>query len=62
VTPEAPAQLRAKACAGDYQLSPGQTEIGWVNFELPDSVKVASIQWQIDDGLNGGSPATWTVG
>jgi hypothetical protein len=46
---------------GDFNVTPGATEVGWVAFEIPNSVKVASIQWNPNSGLGGGT-ATWTVG
>jgi hypothetical protein len=43
---------------GDYNLTPGQTSVGAVAFQVPDAVKVSSIQW---GGTFGSSAATWTV-
>jgi hypothetical protein len=43
---------------GDYNLTPGQTSVGAVAFQVPDGVKVSSIQW---GGTFGSSAATWTV-
>lgn len=42
---------------GVFSVSPGVTVKGWVSFELPEGVTVASIQW-----LTGRTTATWTVG
>jgi len=42
---------------GVFSVSPGVTVKGWVSFELPAGVTVASIQW-----LTGRTTATWTVG
>jgi len=42
---------------GDFSLTPGSTEVGWVTFELPDGVKVAQVQWN----AGGGSPVTWVI-
>ena len=44
--------------AGDFNLTPGQAEIGAVTFQVPTGVKAANVQWTI--GLNS-STATWTV-
>ena len=44
---------------GDFNVGPGQAVKGWVAFELPPGVSIASIQWS--PGL-GGQTATWTVG
>jgi hypothetical protein len=43
---------------GEYNLTPGQTSVGAVAFQVPDRVKVSSIQW---GGTFGSSAATWTV-
>ena len=43
--------------SGDFSLTPGSTEVGWVTFELPDGVKVAQVQWD----AGGGSPVTWVI-
>lgn len=43
---------------GEYSLTPGQTSVGAVAFQVPDGVKVSSIQW---GGAFGSSTATWTV-
>ena len=47
---------------GQFNTSPGSVSIGWVSFEVKDGVHVASIQWNIDDGMSGTAPGTWTVG
>lgn len=47
--------------SGDFNVAPGVTEIGWVAFEVPNSVTVASVQWNPSSGFGGGT-ATWTVG
>jgi hypothetical protein len=44
--------------AGEFNLSAGQSVTGWVSFELPSGVSVASVQWTA--GLDG-QAATWTV-
>lgn len=46
----------------DADTSPGSVAIGWVSFEVKDGVKVSSVQWDIDDGMTGTTPGTWTVG
>jgi hypothetical protein len=43
---------------GDFNVNAGQTSIGWVAFQLPDGITVASVQWT--PGIDGSS-ATWTV-
>jgi hypothetical protein len=43
---------------GGYNLTAGQTSVGAVAFQVPDGVKVSSIQW---GGTFGSSAATWTV-
>jgi hypothetical protein len=44
--------------SGDFTVAAGQTEKGWVAFELPPGVTVAQVQWA--PGLDGAA-ATWTV-
>jgi hypothetical protein len=44
--------------SGQFNLSAGQSVTGWVSFELPPGVSIASVQWTA--GL-GGQAATWTV-
>jgi hypothetical protein len=44
--------------AGDFKVAPGQTEKGWVAFELPPGTTIAQVQWA--PGLDG-QAATWTV-
>lgn len=43
---------------GDFTVTPHQTSVGCVVFEVPDSVHVRSVQW--NSSLEG-TPATWTV-
>lgn len=45
--------------SGMFNVGPGQSVKGWVAFELPSGVTVASVQWA--PSFNG-SAATWTVG
>ena len=47
---------------GQFNTSPGSVSVGWVSFEIKDGVKVSSIQWNLDSGMTGTAPATWTVG
>jgi hypothetical protein len=44
---------------GLWKVGPGETEKGWVAFEMPPGVTVASVQWapELDS-----SAATWNVG
>ena len=44
---------------GEFNLTPGTTSIGAVTFQVPDGVKVASVQWS--GSIFGGPPATWVV-
>lgn len=43
---------------GEFNLTPGQTSVGAVTFQVPVGVKVASVQW--GSGF-GSSVATWVV-
>jgi hypothetical protein len=43
---------------GDFTVAPGQTEVGYVSFELPNSVQVGDVTW--DPNLDG-AIATWKV-
>jgi hypothetical protein len=43
---------------GDFDLNPGQTVIGYVSYEVPNSTKVTSVAW--DSNLQG-NVVTWTV-
>jgi hypothetical protein len=45
---------------GDINISPGQSLNGWVSFELPAGVSIASVQWH--PGTGGEAVVTWTVG
>lgn len=44
--------------SGEFNVASGQTEKGWVAFELPPGVTIAQVQWA--PGL-GGQAATWQV-
>ena len=44
--------------SGEFHISPGVSVSGWVAFELPPGVTVASVQWA--PSLDG-SAATWTT-
>lgn len=44
--------------SGLFNVAPGQTEKGWVAFELPPGVTVAQVQWA--PGFSG-KAATWQV-
>jgi hypothetical protein len=46
--------------AGNFSVSAGQRTTGWVTFQLPKGVSVASVQWQADV-FNGSPPATWAI-
>lgn len=41
---------------GDFAVTPGDSSTGCVTFQLPQNVKVASVQW---GGELGGTPASW---
>jgi hypothetical protein len=43
---------------GDFDLNPGQTVIGYVSYEVPNSTKITSVAW--DSNLQG-DVVTWTV-
>jgi hypothetical protein len=45
---------------GTFSVAPGQIDIGWETFNVPDGVRAAAVQWTPASGLNG-STATWTV-
>jgi hypothetical protein len=47
--------------SGQFNVPPGQSSKGWVSFQVPNGVKVASVEWDASGGF-GGQPATWTVG
>jgi len=42
---------------GDFTVTPGASSTGCVTFQVPQNVKVASVEW---GGEFGGTPATWT--
>jgi hypothetical protein len=46
--------------SADFSVSAGQTQVGYIAFELPDSAKVASVTWQ-PNAFGSNAPATWTV-
>lgn len=43
---------------GDFDDQPGQSSIGYLTFELPNAVKIASMTWDANDQ---GSDVTWRV-
>jgi Protein of unknown function (DUF2510) len=43
---------------GQFQVGPGESVTGWVSFELPAGVSIASVQWSPGNS----EAATWTVG
>jgi hypothetical protein len=45
---------------GDYHVPAGETAVGWVSFEVPDSVHIAKVQWTPSSGFSG-TEAEWTV-
>lgn len=44
---------------GDWTVAPGHSVTGEVTFQVPNEVKVSSIQWTLDSGF--GKTATWDV-
>jgi hypothetical protein len=45
--------------SGDFSVTAGRTQTGWVTFQVPDGVSVTSVQWQ--PGLGDQQPATWDL-
>lgn len=45
--------------SGSFQVSPGQSESGWVTFEVAPGKTLAQVKWAPD--LFSGSAATWTL-
>jgi hypothetical protein len=43
---------------GEYSVAAGATSVGCVVFQVPNGVKVASVQW---GGGYGATPAVWTI-
>lgn len=48
--------------SGIFNVSAGQLSIGAITFQVPDGVRVASIQWDPNGGFGDSPPATWTAG
>jgi hypothetical protein len=46
--------------SGDFSVTAGRTQTGWVTFQIPRGVKVDTVQWQA--GFSDSQPATWTAG
>jgi hypothetical protein len=46
--------------SGDFGVTSGRTQSGWVTFQLPKGVSVAEIQWQ-PNSFSDQQPAVWTV-
>lgn len=46
--------------SGSFSLAPGETEVGYVSFIVPDSQKINTIQWS-DSGFMSGPVVTWKV-
>jgi hypothetical protein len=46
--------------SGNFSVSPGQTQVGWVAFEVRNGITVTSVKWNPDSGLSG-STASWSV-
>jgi hypothetical protein len=44
---------------GSYVVTPGQSSVGCVVFEVPKAIKVARIEWNAI--FSSGAPAIWTV-
>lgn len=47
--------------SGDFTVVPGQTEVGEVTFEVPDGVKVSSVQWTPAGGFASNATSTWVI-
>jgi hypothetical protein len=45
---------------GDFSVQNGAQVSGWVSFELPSGVTVASVQWN-PNSMMGSAAATWNV-
>lgn len=45
--------------SGEFNVSPGQSSVGCVVFQVPNHVKVKSIQW--GEMFSDSAPATWTL-
>jgi hypothetical protein len=45
--------------SGSFNTSPGTSVTGWVNFQVPDGVTVANVQWS-PGASTGGTTVTWT--
>jgi len=46
--------------SGSFNVAPGETEVGYVSFIVPDSQKINTIQWS-DSDFMGGPVVTWKV-
>jgi hypothetical protein len=46
--------------SGDFNVAPGETEVGYVSFVVPDSQKINTIQWS-DAEFMDGPIVTWKV-
>lgn len=46
--------------SGQFGVTAGKTQTGWVTFQVPKGVKVASVQWQ--PVIATGQPAEWDLG
>ena len=46
--------------SGQFTVSPGSSEVGWVSFSVPDGVTPTEIQWNPQPFSNG-SPSTWKL-
>jgi hypothetical protein len=45
---------------GTFTVSPGQTSVGCVAFQVPTGVTVASVEWN-PNAFSTSNPATWVV-
>jgi hypothetical protein len=45
--------------SGSYSVTPGQTSVGCVSFQIPKAVKPAQVEWS--DLFSNNAPAIWTV-
>jgi hypothetical protein len=46
--------------SGQFNVSAGQSSVGWVAFEVKNGVTITSVKWTPESGMTSSS-ATWTV-
>jgi hypothetical protein len=45
---------------GEFSVSPGESSVGAVTFQIPLAVKVSKVEWSANGGF-GGAPAEWLI-